>query len=125
MILGIGTDVIEVHRIREAIDRHGDRIVKRLFTPLEIEYCSSRKNAVLHYAGRFAAKEAAFKAMRRGWGGDISWKDVEIYNDPSGAPHLSFYGKALEVVQEKKMTASYVSISHVEQIATAIVILEC
>jgi holo-[acyl-carrier protein] synthase len=125
MILGIGTDVIEVHRIREAIDRHGDRIVKRLFTPLEIEYCSSRKSAVIHYAGRFAAKEAAFKAMRRGWGGDISWKDVEIYNDPSGAPHLNFYGKALEVVKEKKMTASYVSISHVEQIATAIVVLEC
>jgi len=125
MIIGIGTDVIEVRRIREALERHGDRMLKRLFTPLEIEYCSSRKNAYLHYAGRFASKEAAFKAMGRGWGGDISWKDVEIYNEPSGAPHLNFYGKALEIVKEKKMTASHVSISHVEEIATAIVVLEC
>ncbi len=125
MILGIGTDVIEVRRIKEAIERHGDRIVKRLFTPLEIEYCSSRKNPAMHYAGRFAAKESAFKAMGRGWGGEISWKDVETYNEPSGAPHLNFYGKALEVVTEKKMTASYISISHVEEIATAIVVLEC
>jgi holo-[acyl-carrier protein] synthase len=124
MILGIGTDVIEVRRIKEALERHGDRIAKRLFTPLEIEYCSSRKNAALHYAGRFAAKEAAFKAMGRGWGGEIAWKDVEIYNAPSGAPHLNFYGKALEVVKEKKMTAPHVSISHVEEIATAIVVLE-
>jgi holo-[acyl-carrier protein] synthase len=125
MIIGIGTDVIEVRRIREALERHGDRMLKRLFTPLEIEYCSARKNAALHYAGRFASKEAAFKAMGRGWGGDVSWKDVEIYNEPSGAPHLNFYGKALEIVTEKKMTASHVSISHVEEIATAIVVLEC
>jgi holo-[acyl-carrier protein] synthase len=125
MILGIGTDVIEVQRIRESIEKYGERILKRLFTPVEIEYCSSRKNAALHYAGRFAVKEATFKAMGRGWGGDISWKDVETTNEPSGAPRLHFYGKALEIVTEKKMTASYVSISHIEQIATAIVVLEC
>lgn len=125
MILGIGTDVIEVRRIREAIEKYGDRILKRLFTPTEIEYCSARKNAALHFAGRFAAKESAFKAMGRGWGGDISWKDVETINEKSGAPRLNFYGKALEVLSEKKMTASYVSISHIEEIATAIVVLEC
>lgn len=125
MILGIGTDVIEVRRIREAIEKYGDRILKRLFTATEIEYCSARKNAALHFAGRFAVKESAFKAMGRGWGGDISWKDVETINEKSGAPRLYFYGKALELVTEKKMTFSHVSISHIEEIATAIVVLEC
>ena len=124
MILGIGTDVIEVSRIRQAVEKYGERFMRRLFTPAEIEYCTSRKNAALHYAGRFAAKEAAFKAMQRGWGGEISWKDVEITNLPSGAPQITFSGKALDVVTEKKMTRAFVSISHVEEIATAIVILE-
>ncbi len=124
MILGIGTDVIEVARIKQAIDKYGERFMRRLFTATEIEYCTARKNASLHYAGRFAAKEAAFKAMQRGWGGEISWKDVEITNLSSGAPQIAFHGKALEVVTEKKMTRAFVSISHVEEIATAIVILE-
>ena len=124
MILGIGTDVIEVARIKQAIDKYGERFMRRLFTTTEIEYCTARKNAALHYAGRFAAKEAAFKAMQRGWGGEISWKDVEITNLSSGAPQIAFHGKALEVVTEKKMTRAFVSISHVEEIATAIVVLE-
>src|SRR5262245_50387346 len=124
MILGIGTDVIEVVRIKEAIEKYGDRILRRLFTPAEIEYCSARKNAALHFAGRFASKEAAFKAMGRGWGGEISLKDVEVTNLESGAPQISFSGKALEVVTEKKMTRAHVSISHIETIATSVVILE-
>jgi len=124
MILGIGTDIIEVKRVREVIERHGDRFLKRLFTPLEIEYCSARKNASLHYAGRFASKEAAFKAMGRGWGGEISWKEIEVWNEPSGAPHINFYGKALELVTLKKMARAYISISHIEEFATAVVVLE-
>jgi holo-[acyl-carrier protein] synthase len=124
MIIGIGTDLIEVKRISGAIERHGERFLKRIFTALEIEYCSSRKAAFLHYAGRFAAKEAAFKAMRRGWTGDIAWTDIEIYNEPSGAPHLNFYGKALALVTEKQMSASYVTITHIEEYAAATVVLE-
>lgn len=124
MIIGIGTDIIEVKRIQEAIDKYGDRFVRRLFTTVEIEYCSARKAAALHYAGRFASKEAAFKALQRGWGGEVSWKDVEIENDAAGAPHMRFYGKALEIAQEKKVTAAHVSISHIQDLATAIVVLE-
>jgi len=124
MILGVGTDVIEVVRIKQAVEKYGERFLRRLFTPAEIEYCSARKNSALHYAGRFASKEAAFKAMGRGWGGEISWKDVEITNLGSGAPQITFHGKALEVITEKKMTRAHVSISHIEDIATAIVILE-
>jgi len=124
MIVGIGIDLIEVKRIRDAIERYGDRFIRRIFTPVEVEYCSSKKNFALHYAGRFAAKEAAFKAMERGWGGDLSWKDIQIHNEPSGAPHLTFYGKALERVQELRFTKAFVSISHIEEHATAIVVIE-
>jgi len=124
MILGIGTDIIEVPRIQEAMDKYGERFAKRIFTPAEIEYCSSRKAAPLHYAGRFAAKEAAFKAMGRGWGGDLSWKEIEILNEPSGKPLITFSGKALDLVTELKMIRAYVTISHIEQFATAVVVLE-
>ena len=124
MIIGIGTDIIEVKRIRDAIERFGDRFVNLIYTPLEIEYCSTKKNGAMHYAGRFAAKEAAFKAMSRGWGGEISWKEVQIHNEPSGAPRITFFGKALDLVQSLNMTRSYVSISHIEDLATAIVVIE-
>ena len=124
MISGIGIDIIEVNRVKESIERFGDRVLNRLFTPKEIEYCSARKNAVLHFAGRFAAKEAAFKAMGKGWGGDISWKEIEITNLPSGAPRIAFYGKALELTTSQKISAAFVSISHIDQLATAVVILE-
>jgi holo-[acyl-carrier protein] synthase len=124
MITGIGIDLIEVRRIREAIEKYGDRFLKRIYTGVEIEYCSSKKNAALHYAGRFAAKEAAFKAMERGWSGNIGWTEIEIYNEPSGAPRLVFYGKALDLIQQKRVVRAFVTISHIEEHATAAVVLE-
>ena len=93
MISGIGIDLIEVQRIREAIAKYGDRFLNRIYTKVEIEYCSTKKSAELHYAGRFAAKEAAFKAMERGWGGDISWKEIEIHNETSGAPRVVHHSR--------------------------------
>ncbi|MCI0413696.1 holo-ACP synthase [bacterium] len=124
MISGIGIDLIEVQRIREAIEKYGERFLKRIYTSVEIEYCSSMRNAALHYAGRFAAKEAAFKAMERGWGGDISWTEIEVHNEPSGAPRIVFYGKALALVQQKNVLRAHVTISHIEEHATAVVVLE-
>jgi holo-[acyl-carrier protein] synthase len=124
MISGIGIDLIEVSRIRDAISKYGDRFTKRIYTNVEIEYCSSKRNAALHYAGRFAAKEAAFKALERGWMGDISWKEIEVYNEPSGAPRIVFYGKASELIKEKKVVRAFVTISHIEEHATAAVVLE-
>lgn len=124
MIVGIGTDVIEVKRVQEAIEKYGDRFLRRIFTETEIEYCSTKKAAALHYAGRFASKEAAFKALERGWGGELSWKEIEITNEPSGAPRLHFYGKALETANQKKVNAAHVSISHIQDLATAVVVLE-
>lgn len=124
MILGIGIDIIEVKRVGEAVERYGERFLRRIFTEAERAYCSGKKNAAIHYAGRFAAKEAAFKAMGRGWGGNIGWKEVEVTNLDSGAPQVSFHGKALERIREMNMSRGLVSISHVQETATAIVILE-
>lgn len=124
MILGIGTDIIEVKRVGDIVQRHGDRFVRRIFTETEIGYCSARKNSAMHYAGRFAAKEAAFKAMGRGWGGEVSWRDVEVVNLPSGAPQIFFYGKALETITQMNMVRAFVTISHIEEFATAVVVIE-
>ena len=125
MIVGIGIDLIEVRRIREAVEKYGDRFLKRIYTAVEMEYCSSKKNAAIHYAGRFAAKEAAFKAIERGWGGgEVSWTEIEVFNEPSGAPRLNFYGKALDLIRQKNVVHSYVTISHIEEHATAVVVLE-
>jgi holo-[acyl-carrier protein] synthase len=124
VIAGIGIDIIEVKRISEAIERHGERFLRRIFTDVEIEYCSARKTAALHYAGRFASKEAAFKAMGQGWTGNISWTEIEIHNEPSGKPQIVFYGKALELIKSKNVTTAVVSISHIEELATAVVVLE-
>lgn len=124
MIVGLGIDVIEVKRVGDAIDRHKERFTRRIFTQREIDYCSTKKSAMLHYAGRFASKEAAFKAMGTGWSGSIAWADVEVTNLPSGAPEIHFYGKALERIEAMKAVRAFVSISHIEGLAAAVVVLE-
>ena len=124
MILGIGVDVIEVKRIAEAIERHGDHFLRRIFTEKEVEYCRSKRAAPLHFAGRFASKEAAFKALGTGWSGNVRWTDVEVTNLPSGAPEIHFYGRAAELLAEKAAARAFVSISHIEGLAAAVVALE-
>ena len=124
MILGVGSDLIDIRRIEAAIARFGDRFIDRIFTEAERRRCERRANPGPSYARRFAAKEAAFKAMERGWMGDISWKEIEVYNEPSGAPRIVFYGKALELIKEKKVVRAFVTISHIEEHATAVVVLE-
>src|SRR6476659_4962999 len=124
MIVAIGIDIIEVARIREVLLRT-PRFVERVFTPAEREYCDSR-GAVLaqHYAARFAAKEAALKALQTGWRGGIGWQDVEIRARESGAPYLVFTGQVLEVFEKFEATATHLSISHTTQHAIAQVVLE-
>src|SRR5258708_4545995 len=85
-VLGIGTDIIECLRIAHMIERHGELFINRVYTPLEIRYCHSRKQATQHFAGRWAAKEAILKALGTGWRKGISWRDIEIRNDPGGKP---------------------------------------
>ena len=124
MIVSIGIDIIEVARIREVLLRT-PRFAERVFTDAERAYCDSRGAvAAQHYAARFAAKEAALKALQTGWRGGISWQDVEIAAKESGAPYLIFTGQVLEVFEKFGATATHLSISHTTQHAIAQVILE-
>ena len=124
MIVSIGIDIIEVRRIREALART-PRFVERVFTPAERAYCDSRGAvAAQHYAARFAAKEAALKALQSGWRGGISWQDVEIASRESGAPYLVFHGQVQELLRQSGATAAHLSLSHTNEHAIAEVILE-
>ncbi|HEY3581526.1 MAG TPA: holo-ACP synthase [Pyrinomonadaceae bacterium] len=124
MIVSIGIDIIEVARIREVLLRT-PRFTDRVFTRAEREYCESRGAvAAQHYAARFAAKEAALKALQTGWRGGISWQDVEVSARDSGAPYLIFTGEVLAVFERFGATATHLSLSHTSEHAIAQVILE-
>ena len=124
MIVSIGIDIIEVARIREVLLRT-PRFAERVFTSAERKYCDARGVvAAQHYAARFAAKEAALKAMQTGWRGGISWQDVEVATRESGAPYLIFSGHVLTLFNEFRATAAHLTISHTSEHAIAQVILE-
>lgn len=124
MIVAIGIDIIEVARIREVLLRT-PRFRERVFTAAERTYCDSRGAvAAQHYAARFAAKEAALKALQTGWSGGISWHDVEISSLESGAPVLTFQGEAKKLFEDSGATSALLSMSHTSEHAIAEVILE-
>jgi holo-[acyl-carrier protein] synthase len=124
VIVSIGIDIIEVARIREVLLRT-PRFTERVFTHAEREYCDSRGVvAAQHYAARFAAKEAALKALQTGWRGGISWQDVEVSARETGAPYLLFTGEALAIFKKFGATATHLSLSHTSEHAIAQVILE-
>jgi holo-[acyl-carrier protein] synthase len=124
VIVSIGIDIIEVARIREVLLRT-PRFAERVFTAAERAYCDSRGVvSAQHYAARFAAKEAALKALQTGWRGGISWQDVEIAARESGAPYLIFRGEVLAVFEKFSATATHLSISHTSEHAIAQVVLE-
>lgn len=123
MILGIGTDIIAVSRIKKAIDAN-PRFVEKIFTPAEITYCSGKASPAQSYAARFAAKEAVMKALGTGWDGIVNWQDIELVLDTKGCPMLSFYGGALQLATSIGMHSAHVSLSHEKDYAIAYVILE-
>ncbi len=118
-VFGIGTDIVECLRIAQMIERHGDLFINRIYTPNEIDYCSSRKAATQHYAGRWAAKEAILKAMGTGWARGIRWRDIEIRNEPGGAPIVSLGGGARDICESLGIARMLISISHCRSHATA------
>jgi len=111
-IIGIGTDIAECLRIARMIERHGELFITRIYTPAEIEYCQSRKQATQHFTGRWAAKEAILKALGTGWIKGISWRDIEVRNEPGGKPVVALRGGAKEVVERLGIAQILVSISH-------------
>ncbi len=124
MIVSIGIDIIEVKRIREVLLRT-PRFGERVFTEAERAYCDSRGAvAAQHYAARFAAKEAALKALQTGWSGGIGWQDVEIASNDSGAPYLILHGQVKELFENSGATMVHLSMSHTTEHAIAQVVLE-
>jgi holo-[acyl-carrier protein] synthase len=124
MIVGIGADLAEVARIREAIGRYGDRFLRRVFTPLEVAYCQSHRNAAERFAARFAAKEAAMKALGTGWRAGIRWRDIEVANAKSGRPDLRLSGRAREIFEALGGNRIHLTLTHAGSYALAQVILE-
>jgi len=124
MIVGTGIDIAEVPRIRQSIERFGDRFLQRIFTPGEIRYCESKANRFERYAARFAAKEAAMKALGTGWNHGVRWRDCEVTRMPGGRPTLTFHGKASEFAAKLGSRNVALSISHTTEQAIAQVILE-
>jgi len=119
-IQGVGTDIIEVGRIKDAIARHKGRFLDRIFTQKEQEYCSKFSNATIHYAGRFAAKEAVVKALGTGLTFEMTWCDLEIINNTSGQPEVFV---SQRVRQTFPTAHFFLSISHCNDYATATAIV--
>jgi holo-[acyl-carrier protein] synthase len=124
MIVGTGIDLAEVPRIAASIVRFGDRFLHRIFTADEIRYCESKANRIERYAARFAAKEAAMKAIGTGWNHGVTWRDVEVCRAPGGRPTITFHGKAAEFAAKLGVVHIALSLSHTAEYAIAQVILE-
>jgi len=124
MIVGTGIDIAEVPRFAEVIARYGDRFLRKIFTEGEIRYCSPKANRVERFAARFAAKEAAMKALGTGWNHGVRFRDVEVSRQPGKRPTITFHGKAAEFAAKLGAKNISLSLSHTAEQAIAQVILE-
>jgi len=122
LIIGIGVDIVDLHRIRDMVNRHGKRFLGKTFTDEEIAYCHSRRKPAQHFAARFAAKEAAFKALGSGWREGMGWKEIEVQIDHLGRPRISLIGRAAAKARELGISEILVSISHCDCHAVAHVV---
>ena len=120
--VGHGVDVVELDEFQKLIAQSGDSFVGRCFTEHEQGYAGNGPNRIARLAARFAGKEAVLKALGTGWTGDISFKDVEVVHQPSGAPSIKVSGAVARLAAEKGITSFYVSLSHTMRLATASVI---
>jgi holo-[acyl-carrier protein] synthase len=124
MIVGIGIDVVQNDRLRQSIEKFGARFLNRIYTEAEQEYCKKCSDPGIHFAARFAAKEAAFKALGTGWAQGVKWKDVEVDRLASGKPELRLHGEALSHAQSLAATRFHVSLTHDQLVSAAVVLLE-
>jgi holo-[acyl-carrier protein] synthase len=124
MLLGIGIDIIEVHRIKASHERFGDRFLNRVLRPDEIQYCLSHRDPAPFLAARFAAKEAVSKAFGTGIGAQLTWQDMEVRRKPSGEPFVVLHGAGQELMASRGGKALLLSLSHTENYAAAIATLE-
>ncbi len=124
MIAGIGTDVIEIDRVRNSLRRFEERFLNRVFTPQEQAYCQVKADPAIHLAGRFAAKEAFLKALGSGLRGELSWLDMGICHNDQGAPFFQLSERLQHRLRKASITRHHVTLSHSHTIASSTVILE-
>jgi len=123
MVAGLGIDIIEVDRIAQRINS-GNGFRQMVFSAAEIAYCEKQAHSYQHYAARFAAKEAFFKALGTGWVGGTSFNEVEIVHDAQGCPQIQLHGETAQTLAALNISRILVSLSHIKTMATAVVIIE-
>jgi holo-[acyl-carrier protein] synthase len=121
-IIGLGLDATEIPRIAALIERYGERFIRRLFTDGEVAYCNRRRTPAIHFAGRFAAKEAGMKALGTGHSQEVLWRDIEVVRR-GGPPQLQFHGGAARRFAAMGAQSSLLTITHTEALALAQVLL--
>lgn len=119
MILGIGTDIVEIERIRSMVERHGDHFLQRCYTSVEIEYAKRHRDSAVRFAGRWAAKEAVVKVLGTGFVQGITFHDVEIIALHTGQPTVKLSGEAARIASERRIAEIMITISHAREYATA------
>ncbi|HEV8541606.1 MAG TPA: holo-ACP synthase [Verrucomicrobiae bacterium] len=124
MILGVGTDIVEVARIRNSYEKFGERFVSRILVQSEIDYCLSHKDPAPFIAARFAAKEAVSKAFGTGIGKHLGWRDIEVHREESGKPFVELTGKGADLLKQINGESLHLSISHTLEHATAFAVIE-
>jgi holo-[acyl-carrier protein] synthase len=124
MVLGLGTDLIEIERVQQSLDRFGTRFMQKVFTEGEIAYCQRKKHAAESFAARFAAKEAAAKALGTGISRGISWQEIEVRRQPGERPTLHLSGRAAERAAAMGVRHLQLSLTHSRDVAMAVVIAE-
>jgi len=119
VIVGLGTDIVEIVRIGQMIERHGEEFLQRVFTDEEIRYCQKRKECYQHFAGRWAAKEAVMKTLGTGWTRGVGWQDIEVSTKRSGQPTINIHGSARDYASKIGIDEVLISISHCRSYAMA------
>ena len=118
-VVAHGVDLVDCKRLAEAIHRHGQRFLQRIYTANELAYCCGRKREIEHLAGRFAAKEAVLKVLGTGWKNGIAWTDIEVMNKPSGQPVVRLSGQCRKIADQQGLSSIIISISHIDTHAIA------
>ncbi|MBW3539092.1 MAG: holo-ACP synthase [Planctomycetes bacterium] len=119
MIVGLGTDIVEIVRIGRMVERHGEIFLQRVYTPDEVRYCQRRRECYQHFAGRWAAKEAVMKTLGTGWTRGVSWQDIEVATTRSGQPTIHLHGGARDIADRLEIDEILITISHCREYATA------
>ena len=124
MILGVGIDLVEVGRIRDSLERLGERFARRILCPAEYDYCFDHKDPSTHVAARFAAKEAVSKAFGTGIGTELGWLDIEVLRLASGSTQVHLHGAVAQLMEHRSAKSIHLNLTHTAQYASAVAILE-